>query len=73
MKIESTYVDGLLSESKKDLDIDEFIMHLEDEDVELGEDERGVLEDYGNQIIKYTLERLETRYSFIKNAVKQEK
>lgn len=73
MKIESTYVDGLLSESKKDLDIDEFIMHLVDEDVELGEDERGVLEDYGNQIIKYTLERLETRYSFIKNAVKQEK
>lgn len=72
MKINTDYVKIMLAESKKDITIDEFIMKLE---AECEEEENEILEEieflenHGNKIITYVIERLETRLAFMKAGV----
>lgn len=72
MKINTDYVEIMLAESKKDITIDEFIMKLE---AESEEDENEILEEieflenHGNTLITYVIERLETRLAFMKAGV----
>lgn len=76
MKIETKYVEQLLAESKKDMDILDFIMMLEAESVEydneLDEEAVGILEEYGSQVMKYTIGQLETPVKFMLARTKEQ-